>query len=290
MDVTELRKRFLVEFVSNRYLYHDEDARRIRESDYWVKRFILHKNQGSNSGFYHMKDTLKWKKSSGIRDFNPIDIPREVYELSPIFSYLPDGSGTVPIYVRCKMVVKIPVLEERMQQYLAYILDKIDNEVRKPYGWSVIFDCTDAGIENANFDLMFYAMNILGKYFPMQPKYIATYGIPWMLKPFVKMGLSLVPEEAKKLIKFVDNIDQLQNDFGFKLENIPDFMGGTATKDYRNTPETAQNYIEVGKRILKMNEQEIKQMMEPLAHLIASVEKKNDSNDGKSLSFIEEFD
>lgn len=292
MDINELRRRFLVEFVSNRYLYHDEDARRIRESDYWVKRFILHKNQGINSAFYHMKDTLKWKKTCGVRDFNQLDIPREVYELAPIFSFQPDGNGVTPIYIRCKMVVKIPVLEDRMKQYLTYILDKVDNQVKKPYGWSVIFDCTGAGLENANFDLMFFAMDILGKYFPMQPKYVIAYGIPWMLKPFVKMGLSLVPEEAKKLITFIDDIQQLESDFGFTRESIPDFMGGNADKStYTNTPPQAQSYLEVGKRILKLSEDEIKVLMEPLAHLIKSVERKSNSQDNQSsLSFIEEFD
>lgn len=55
MDVIELRQRFLQEFIQNRFHYDDEDAKRVRESDYWVKRFILHKKQGPNAAFYHMK-------------------------------------------------------------------------------------------------------------------------------------------------------------------------------------------------------------------------------------------
>jgi len=303
MDVIELRKRFLVEFVTNRFNYHDEDAKRIRESDYWVKRFILHKNQGANAAFYHMKDTFKWKKSFGVHDFNPLDVPREIYQLSPIFSYLPDAKGIIPIYIRCKMIVKIDLLEEKMKQFFAYTMDKVDNQVRKPRGWSLVFDCQGAGIENANFEFLFLAMSIIGQHFPMQPSYVLAYGIPWIMKGFVKMGLGMVPDEAMNLLRFVDSKEELFDII--PSDHVPDFMGGTAQQDYQCVPSGAQSCVEVGKRLFNLEEGEVKRLMEPLQYLLNSVNNNNTNSghgdDGgcqrtsdcgitKPLTFIEEFD
>ena len=284
----DLRKRFLVEFVTNRFHYHEEDAKRVRESDFWVKRFILHKNQGSNAAFYHMKDVFKWKKSFGIHDFNPIDIPREVYQLSPIFSYLPDKKGVTPIYIRCRMIIKVDLLEEKMKQYFAYIMDRVDNQVRKPRGWSLVFDCEGAGIENANFEMLFFAMEIIGKYFPMQPSYVIAYGIPWMLKPFIKMGLAMIPEEAMKLLKFVDSREDLMDII--PQEHLPDFLGGTGKQDYRSIPSNAQSCIEVGKRLFKLSEGEVKQMMEPIQYLLDHCNNNNDEDGSSTASSQEDVD
>lgn len=139
-----------------------------------------------------MQDTFKWKRTFGIREFNPLHIPREIYELGPLFSYLPDRNNCIPIYVRIKYIVKhdnnVFDLEHKVKQLFAYTMDKVDNQVRRPRGWSLIFDCQEAGIENANFDLMFFALDIIGKHFPMQPKYVLAYGISWMLRPFISLG------------------------------------------------------------------------------------------------------
>lgn len=302
MDVIELRKRFLTEYVTHRFHYHDNDARRVQESDFWVKRFILHKNQGPNSAFYHMKDTFKWKKSFRIHEFNPLDIPKEVYQLSPLFSYLPDKNGVVPIYVRCKMIVKIEVFEEKMKQFFAVLMDQVDDKVRRPRGWSLIFDCSDAGIENANFDLMFFAMDVIGKHFPLQPAYVIAYNIPWIMKSFMKLGLQMIPDEAKDLLRFVDDDEELKS--LFPLENLPDFMGGAATQDYRKIPEKAEPAVVVAKRLFKMNENEVRQVLEPLDYLLSSINNNsmsandNDLTDGSTSerstrplsSFMEEFD
>lgn len=281
MDIMELRKRFLMEYVTHRFHYHDEDAKRVSESDYWIKRFILHKNQGPNKAFYHMKDTFKWKKSFGVHEFNALDIPREVYELSPIFSYLPDVNGVVPIYIRCKMIIKVDIFEEKMKQFFVHILDQVDDKVRKQRGWSLIFDCTDCGIENANFDLMFFAMDIIGKYYPMQPSYVVVYNIPWMMKPFIKLGLGMVPEEAQKLLRFIESSEEMMQ--LFSIQHLPDFLNGSATKEYRIIPEKAEPAVTVAKRLFNLSESEVMQLMEPVNYLLQSVngtiEKSDEAND-----------
>lgn len=299
MDIVEVRKRFLNEFVTARFNYHEEDARRVRESDYHVKRFILHKDQGSNKAFYHMKDTFKWKKKSGIHDFNPLDIPREVYQLSPIFVHEPDRNGVVPVYIRMSTIVKIDKLESKMKQFFAHTLDSIDDKLRKPRSWSMVFDATGASMENANFDLLFYAMDIIGNHFPLQPKYILVVNIPWIFKPFVKMGLSLIPPEAMELLRFLDDSEQLFTEY-FDKELVPDFMGGNSTS-YKKILPGAKSFIDVGKKLFKINEEECRSMFEPLLLRLKQLSDANntDNNNDESsssseprqaASFIEEFD
>lgn len=293
MEVIEVRKRFLNEFVTARFNYHEEDARRVRESDYYVKRFILHKDQGANKAFYHMKDTFKWKKKAGVHDFNPLDIPREVYELSPIFIHEPDRDGIVPVYIRMSMIVKIDKLEAKMKQYFCHLIDTVDDKLRKPRSWSLIFDAAGASIENANFDLLFYAMEVIGNHFPLQPKYILVVNIPWIFKPFVKMGLALIPTEAMELLRFLDDHEQLFKEY-FDKDKVPDFMGGTST-GYNEIPPNAKSYIDVGRRLFKLNEEESKAMFEPLLIRLKEIAEGtiSDNNNGEpreASDFIEVFD
>lgn len=211
-----------------------------------------------------------------------------------MFQYLPDRNGIVPIIVRAKCIVKIDILEHKMKQSFAYLMDKVDNENRKPRSWSLIFDCQEAGLENANFDLLFFALEVIGKHFPLQPKYVIVYGIPWLLKPFVQMGMGVIPEEAQKMLEFVDTPAQLFEKF--LPEHVPDFMGGLATKDYKEVPVGAKSIYEIGKKLFKLTDQQIKEMMEPFDNLLnnnsATKELEATSTDtsGNAISFIEEFD
>jgi hypothetical protein len=179
------------------------------------------------------------------------------------------------------MIIKIDLFEEKMKQYFAMIMDRVDNQVRKPRGWALVFDCQGAGIENANFELMFFAMSVIGKYFPMQPSYVLAFGIPWMMKPFIKMGLSMIPEEAMKLLKFIDCPEDLMDII--PAEHLPDFLGGTAKQDYRNVPTNSQSCIEVGKRLFKLSEAEVEQMIEPLRYLMHQYN-LNNNDDGSSTT------
>ena len=278
MDIIELRRRFLVEFVTNRFHYHEEDAKRVQESDFWVNRFLMHKNQGGNSAFYHMKDTFKWKKSFGIHEFNQdLDIPREIYQMYPIFSlFLPDKRGIIPIYIRCKMIIRIEELEHQMKLFFFNVMDTVDNRIRKPFGWSLIFDCSDAGFENANFDLMFFVMDMIKKHYPLQPKYVLAYNISWILKPFVKMGLSMMPQEAMNLLDFIDTKEDLFQ--RIPETAVPEFMGGRASlSDHVKIPEKSQSCTEVMKRLLpNMNSDEINRILEPLLMMM----RENDNNNG----------
>lgn len=245
-------------------------------------------------------------------------IPKEIYELGPIFSYLPDRNGKqiclnrervlanrndhvgcVPIYVRIKFLIKHDEnafdLEHKMKQLFAVLMDKVDNEVRRPRGWSLVFDCQDAGIENANFDLMFFALDIIAKYFPLQPKYVLAHGVPWLLRPLVTIGLNMLPPEARDLLTFADNQEQLLE--LFDSSNVPDFMGGSATKPYNEIPPGAKNIFDLGREMYNLSESEVRRLVEPMAHLIkldsASSQRQSDGKGGAkkhTSSFIEEFD
>ena len=84
----------------------------------------------------------------------------------------------------------------------------------------------------------------------------------------------MIPEEAMKLLKFIDCKEDLMDII--PSEHLPDFMGGTGKQDYRSVPQNAQSCQEVGKRLFKLSEGQVQQMMEPIQYLIDSSLNNND--------------
>ncbi|KAI1299355.1 Motile sperm domain-containing protein 2 [Halotydeus destructor] len=288
MDIGQVRQRFLQEYVTNRFSYYEQDAKRIRESDYWVKRFILHGQQGTNAAYYHIKDTFKWRKSFGLHDFEPLDIPSEIYQLAPVFDYLPDKAGCVPIYVRIKCLIHVEQLELQMKRFFVHLLDKVDNRVQRPKSWSLIFDCSNASLDNLNFDFMTFALEVVGKHFPLQPKYVLVYGLPWLLKPFVNIGTAMLPEQARDLLTFVDTQDQL---FEIVAEaNVPDFLGGKAVKEYSTPPQGSKSIFETGPKMYNLSHSECRHILNQLPVPQRDELQGSESSDGQQLSFIMDFD
>lgn len=98
----------------------------------------------------------------------------------------------------------------------------------------------------------------------------------------------MLPEEARDLLQFADNQEQL-----FELiapENVPDFMGGGATKAYNEPPAGCKDMFELGRELYSLNEDEVRRLMEPILHVIKSDVNCNQVDDQKQTSFIEEFD
>ena len=64
--------------------------------------------------------------------------------------------------------------------------------------------------------------------------YVCVYELPWIFNQIWKLIRTWLDAEAKKVVRFATKKDI------HKLiapENLPDYMGGTATKDYRHVPK-----------------------------------------------------
>jgi hypothetical protein len=82
-----------------------------------------------------------------------------------MFPFNCDKDGISVIFLRIRVNLKIPKLSTHIKDFIAYILNKIDQQ-NNENGFVLVFDLTDAGIRNADLDLCFYLISLLRHYFP----------------------------------------------------------------------------------------------------------------------------
>lgn len=97
--------------------------------------------------------------------------------------------------------------------------------------------------------------------------YVCVYELPWIFNQIWKLIRSWLDSEAKKLVRFATkkDINKL-----IATENLPDYMGGTATKDYRHVPKGTLNIEEMAKQFDFYCENDIKKIVTHFNRLIDS--------------------
>lgn len=111
-------------------------------------------------------------------------------------------------------------------------------------GISVVIDCSGAGLANADMETLWYLIDTLRNYFPKGLSYFLVHELPWLLKPIWLIAKAWVPEEHSQLIKFSDSTTIYEY---IDRENLPDFMGGTCKRNYRQPPEDCTNLEQAAK-------------------------------------------
>ncbi|KAI2808397.1 Motile sperm domain-containing protein 2 [Blomia tropicalis] len=232
--VEEIRKRFLKEeWETNPELYDEIDVERMRRSEWFVKRFLLAARRNESEAYEMMKTTLAWRKSVEIST-TPINaFPSEFFRVGGLFQYECDLKGNPVIYMRIRMHQKIVEIREPIQQFLFYIINKVDQE-SDGKGAVIVFDCSGAGYANMDLDMLKVLTEVAFKYFPFCIKYVIVYELSWMLNAFRRIAMTFIPSTFTRIVHFADKSNI--TDYIAK-ENLPDFMGGTCTRDYRYVPD-----------------------------------------------------
>ena len=128
-------------------------------------------------------------------------------------------------------------------------MNKVDS-VSEGYGWTFIIDFQGANITNCDLELVNFLIKTLCEYFPCGVDYILTYEIPWILSAVWKVIRSIIPDHSKDLVHCAhkDNIT------GFiDLENLPDFMGGTCDRSFRDIPKGCIPTEQFGQQVLGLS-------------------------------------
>lgn len=214
-------------------LYDDIDIERLRNSEWFVKRFLLASRRNANEAFEMLKITLAWRKSVQLSTTPINTFPREFFQIGGLFQYEPDLEGNPVIYMRIRMHRKIVELQEPIQQFLFYIINKVDLESNNK-GAVILFDCSGAGWNNMDLDMLKVLTEVAFKYFPFCIKKVIVYELSWMLNAFRRIAMSIIPSTFAKIVFFATKNDITNY---IALENLPDFIGGTCQKNYRAVPE-----------------------------------------------------
>lgn len=111
-------------------------------------------------------------------------------------------------------------------------------------GISLVFDCSGAGLASADMDILFMLISTLTNYFPKGFSYLLVHNLPWILKPFWHIAKAWVSEEHRQLVKFSNERTIYEY---VDRDNLPDFMGGTCKRDYRQPPADCTTLEEAAK-------------------------------------------
>ena len=98
----------------------------------------------------------------------------------------------------------------------------------------MVWDMTGAGPSNWDLSMIRFIISSYRNYFPAGLKYLVLYGVPWIMNAFVKIAMKLMPEESQRKVKFLSKEQLFEC---IDPQNIPDFIGGTATKSYKEIPK-----------------------------------------------------
>ena len=252
-EINELRQWFEEEYYDDPSFCEKQDYKKVMNEDFFVSRFILFNDNGPVKGLDMLKNCLTWRKQIGLNKFDPLQVPKELYILSPIFIYLPDRKGRNTLYIRGQMSLKFPILQNRVKESLVYMINKIDSMEKKFGSWSFIVDATGSGFSNVEVELIQFLHDIVSNYYPLATRYTLIYGASGFLRSFSGL-LKSYPS-----IKFVNQKQLFEY---ISPENVPDFMGGSCTINYRRIPKGAKTFYELGKD-LNLDEKEINNFLKP---------------------------
>jgi hypothetical protein len=252
--VQQIRDQFLSEFEQNSSLYIERDIEMIK-SDYFIRRFLYPHDLDPSSAYEQFRTWMAWRKEMGFEDATDTRFPQEFYQIGALFPYMTDRDGTLLLYMRFKVYKKLDILVDPIKKFLTYHIDKLDQKGGKERSWAVIFDTRGAGIAQVDFDMLIFLIRTVKQYYPWGLKYVAVYELPWLLHGAWKVTQGLLPSEATRLFRFYNknNISDLVDP-----ESLPDFMGGTCSKDYRAVPEGCAPAEEVAEKELGMSADEVK--------------------------------
>lgn len=196
LDAGQLRKA-LFEKISEAD-YNKHDIERIKKEDYAISRYFKEDTQTTVDA---IKSVLEWRKNYNLSDLKDEDFPEEFRSSEVFVTHGHDVENNVMVYIRVKLFKKGEHPIEDVKKYLAFLLDRVDRETRGD-GWSLCFDCTDAGISNVDMELLKFVVQALTNYFVENCRYVLIYEMPWILSSIWKIVKSWLPQEQRDAVKF----------------------------------------------------------------------------------------
>ena len=179
--------------------------------------------------------------------------------MSPLIIYKPDRIGRPTLIIRGKFHRKIPIIQDRLNFYLAYVINKIDSINNLEFSWNLVLDASSTGFANADLEMINFLHVLFRDYFPYGHTSF-VYGMPWLLNAFASFVLSIINSAYLKRIKFGGKEELLKL---IAVENLPDFLGGECKQNYRLVPRCAISAHELNVKENLAEPKEIDRLLKP---------------------------
>lgn len=256
--VQEIREK-LKEDVSKleKSCYDEQEYQRFMSDDDYFKRYIRRKRGNVSTTIPFLVGVLKWRQSFGISQLTEETFPREFYDIGGMHVHGHDKDGHVLLHIRISLFQKLSEILELLKKFTIFLMFKADSEAAAKgpgYGWVLIFDCTGAGLANADIEMSNFLNSTLRNYFPSGQMYVLGHNLPWLLNAVKNIIFAMLPANVKRRIKFSN--DKTITEF-IPKDQLPSYMSGTSTNVYPYIPKGALTTSEMVKEgILSLNPEE----------------------------------
>ncbi|XP_054153437.1 motile sperm domain-containing protein 2-like [Oppia nitens] len=245
--IEELRQKIVERVDKTPDLYYSEDIKRLRSNDWFVRRFLYEPKSKTdvNKALDALDKSLKWRKSFGVRDINNTDFAREAYLSAGAFIYGTDLNGSPILIMRAKVVRKIKSWVKNAYQFLVLLFETIDTNYEGK-GLTILMDCRDAGIMNADMDALKFLHTVLNDYYPGLVSSALVFKLPTVLEAIFKICRSWLNDEQSK---YMYTIGKKTINQYVSVDQLPDILLGTNPLPYRNPPDNAPGAHELAERL-----------------------------------------
>ncbi|CAG2109797.1 unnamed protein product [Medioppia subpectinata] len=237
--VQSVRDQLSEKIECNADLYDKRDVHKLLTCDWFVRRFLAWRPTQVDCAVKCVAEAMKWRHALGINDWTDSYFPIEFYQLAACFAYLPDREDNNVLIIRLKSNRRDPILkphfDDLARNYFIYVCEKIVSQ-HTHRGFSIVFDCHGASLSNVDLDFARFIISTLSNYYSGALVYVCVYELPWIFNQIWKLVRSWLDSEAKKLVRFATKKDVQRL---IAADHLPEYMGGSATKDYRLVPKGA---------------------------------------------------
>lgn len=231
--IEKIRNKFLTHYSNDPKSFHEKDIAMVKQDDWWTLRFIKWNRNHDEKALKQMINAFKWRKSFGINDRNVDDLPMEFAKSAAMFPLGTDYKGRMVLYIRVKVYRKIQVLNIYFQQFVAGIIDVVDQKSGSN-GYVMVFDVSGMSWINIDLEFLQFMIQLIQTYYPYGLRYTICHNVPRVLRPIWTMAKMFIGP-AEKTLRFTDG-DEIKK--YISPENLPRYLGGECDFDFTNFEET----------------------------------------------------
>ncbi|KAJ1523416.1 hypothetical protein ONE63_001280 [Megalurothrips usitatus] len=219
---------------------HPADLARVKNTDDWLRRFLLHNDGDQKESLSMLWDTCKWRKTFGTNDLNEQNVRLDFLEDGSMFAHSQDIDGKTLFILKCKKHIKGQRDLEELKRCMVYWFERLERQDKGDM-ITLFFDMSETGLSNMDMDYTKYLISLFKLYYPFFLNYILIFEMPWILNTAFKIIKSWLPEKAVKKINFV-NKGNLKNFVEPKYALAS--WGGQDNFEFTFTPEDRNGKVE----------------------------------------------
>lgn len=245
-SIEELRQKFadyLQEDDSRRWLFCAEDLNRIQSDDYYLLRFLLHRNNNVTNAYKLLIDALRHKRENFYSIMGVDHLPAEMYMNGALFKYTRDRRNNVLVIARMRYLKKSPEIFGFFQAFMYHVFIEADKEAEEK-GVAIIIDFSGVGLSNIDTSTLYYVPKLLVDYLPRIFSYVVLHNFPFVLQPILIIIKKIIPDEYSKLLMF-SNTKSIRE--YVDEDKLPDFLHGTCKLSYTTAPDNCMPLYDVAK-------------------------------------------